>query len=1375
MNRRRDPKTNATSTLAARISLASGWCCSEFAIAAFHGLVHNLDAPLVRAVHASRKWPTTVEDYELMMTELDDHGAPYVRFTKKGDADLVKLLFYRVCFGALHSFFPEATPAAPMAGYLPPTEEALVAAQRLQTGRGSAGCEYFLSVALQRPPTALGDGSHAYASLLYGLQTQLLANSAQWLHQGAWPVAFGDASRALVELELRAGKTFSLLWSAPGVGWECERGPGVPEPLTLDALCALVAEVVARGKQPPSVIFICLECGARLAAQRLCAAGAPTVVWVRRSLYSHEHGAKLLFGVCAPLLQRLRQPKLACAPVAVLSEVAAALGRSCFGASFDGIGCCCAGGSEILPALPEWRREVLPSGVWVHNTVASLSAPPAGLGWSLATMGGSRYDAHDELHESMTLAAIDSSGSAFDLLQRYEPEAIVEWLLQALPRLPGASPSPIAALYADEAVNVGPVLVVRLCISSVGYLHELSDAALTGELEQRLSCVIPAVAKATEEADRQNYHSDAVYRFLHQYVRIGNLSGRHAALNGRCGLASGYEDGAFVVVTEGHETFNIPPQFLSRIGGHQRADQKAIDEVLQAVRTRADVWESGPFKVKVDRSRFARAFEASVCALDRLTPHQQIKLQETRLSRHVHLRAPAGAGKTFVALHRLLGQLLENDSGGGRVLFVARNKALGFLVVRWLCERVRNTLQRLATLRRLHLLHEPFTAGPKAIRLTRGTIALTTPLKAAPAAADAYSLVIVDEAHHIYKDPALARAVAAYTPPTAELLLLSDISQSTGREIGFPHADFTQVVLSEVVRSSQRIVSGTAAFALNGPDEAVVTSQHAASGPPLKSFLFEPHAEADAVQSYVAHILVALEHVTTTFGSMSLHNRLAIIVADAPFASRLRAALQPALARHFPPRNFTLVSATAASCSLMHEGADDATRGEQWLALDEVSEFDGLERLIVLAVGLDAPVEAAVATEALETRSRLYRALTRAHLMAIVVQARVRGGWLEFLGQLALKATQDALTFKQDNARLALTSGAAKVVTAKAKARVESQEANVPPSNVPPATSAAPGGDGTASSLDSSKSLASLEDVTTVVAQSIWDTSANTLTAAAGPLTFMPFKQQEMMYMHEVETTVRGGQLWWFDSVKVALPLDESTPVVATYEVWTEDGNIEVIGGFSLSRTKFNTPQCDALTWYAAVHRADFTFRTKMFGAPNGRFVPSGAGRPFKISPEVWHSVEVRLSKKRAEYSIDGRLFASGALDPADTPDEGYFGMVTYDTTYKFRNLKVIKGTAGGAGSDPIAGSYLCTQYIGNSGENDWHHVTLVSEPDGTYKWNNRAGRTWTLTMRGDGNLDVGTNCPYYETHKVCRVLREGERVAGLLGPFDERYDKEVV
>ena len=55
-------------------------------------------------------------------------------------------------------------------------------------------------------------------------------------------------------------------------------------------------------------------------------------------------------------------------------------------------------------------------------------------------------------------------------------------------------------------------------------------------------------------------------------------------------------------------------------------------------------------------------------------------------------------------------------------------------------------------------------------------------------------------------------------------------------------------------------------------------------------------------------------------------------------------------------------------------------------------------RLIVMGVGLDAAITGTADTP--EVRSRLYRAITRAHMMVIIVNEKLRGGWLEFLGHV---------------------------------------------------------------------------------------------------------------------------------------------------------------------------------------------------------------------------------------------------------------------------------------------------------------------------------------------------------------------------------------
>ena len=419
--------------------------------------------------------------------------------------------------------------------------------------------------------------------------------------------------------------------------------------------------------------------------------------------------------------------------------------------------------------------------------------------------------------------------------------------------------------------------------------------------------------------------------------------------------------------------------------------------------------------VSIDRSQFAAAYEGSVLSMDKLTSHQLEKMKECLNADYVHLQAPAGAGKTFVALNRVLELLYEEKEA--RALFVARNAALCYFVIRWVCRRVRNTLQRLLMLQRLDVLFEPFSMGPQAVQLERGRIQMVP--RAARSHFDGqYSLLVVDEAHHIYKDHGLRDAVEKHVPEGCRRMLLSDISQSSGRDIAYPAGESRVVQLTEVVRSSQRIVAGAAAFQL-GENKAKVTSQHNATGPPLKSFLFDADGSPGSAEyfgSYVEHTLRALHHVMTTFGTLELHDRVAIVVPDSGFAESFGPLLERALSERWPKRPFQLVSAQEASASALPGGAGRGAEGE-WLVLDEIAAFDGLERLIVLAIGLDAVIDQSLSSSRLETRSRLYRALTRAHMLAIVVNEFLRGGWLEFLGQVSLKDGSAAFNRKEEMER----------------------------------------------------------------------------------------------------------------------------------------------------------------------------------------------------------------------------------------------------------------------------------------------------------------------------------------------------------------------
>jgi hypothetical protein len=204
-----------------------------------------------------------------------------------------------------------------------------------------------------------------------------------------------------------------------------------------------------------------------------------------------------------------------------------------------------------------------------------------------------------------------------------------------------------------------------------------------------------------------------------------------------------------------------------------------------------------------------------------------------------------------------------------------------------------------------------------------------------------YSLVVVDEAHHLYSRAETRALVESFmTEGTTQRLLLSDLSQSLGRDIQYP-GGLRDVVLHEVVRCSKRIVAGAMAFQLGGEEKLLTKCHHDSTGPPLKSFLFDVLAAAATpaapqaasweatvartsssstfrsssvyYRSYAEHVVQALQHVVSVFANFSLHNRLALVVPSMNFSEGLRPELEILLREHFPRRRFRLVDAATAS------------------------------------------------------------------------------------------------------------------------------------------------------------------------------------------------------------------------------------------------------------------------------------------------------------------------------------------------------------------------------------------------------------------------------------------------------------------------------
>ena len=203
----------------------------------------------------------------------------------------------------------------------------------------------------------------------------------------------------------------------------------------------------------------------------------------------------------------------------------------------------------------------------------------------------------------------------------------------------------------------------------------------------------------------------------------------------------------------------------------------------------------------------------------------------------------------------------------------------------------------------------------------------------------------------------------------------------------------------EVVRSTKRIVVGSAAFQLAAGRRAETTAATASVGPPLEAVVFDASGTG-ATDEYARRVAGAIERLAEKYRGLSLHDRVMIACPDEGFVDALRGPLASAL-----PDAYHLVDAATASAALppLHEEEDEDVEIRQDLVLDAIENFDGLERLFVICVGLDARIDGGLAGE---TRSRLYRAMTRAQLGVIVVNARLPGGWLEFLGRVSFRGDE---------------------------------------------------------------------------------------------------------------------------------------------------------------------------------------------------------------------------------------------------------------------------------------------------------------------------------------------------------------------------------
>ena len=202
-------------------------------------------------------------------------------------------------------------------------------------------------------------------------------------------------------------------------------------------------------------------------------------------------------------------------------------------------------------------------------------------------------------------------------------------------------------------------------------------------------------------------------------------------------------------------------------------------------------------EVSIYQADFFNHCSRQLMTVSELTAHQKEKLEEldVHLDEDIHVRAPAGAGKTFVALCYVLEKLKLSGSSWGKILYICPGRALVFHFLQWLLihpEHALPDVSRKELLQRVVVMHHPYDKF-MSVDIQDSRIVLDE-LKTAP---KELLLAVFDESHDIFRTASsVVQKVHAH-----QKILLSDVSQSSMVQTEYP--EMREVTLTEAVGSRQ--------------------------------------------------------------------------------------------------------------------------------------------------------------------------------------------------------------------------------------------------------------------------------------------------------------------------------------------------------------------------------------------------------------------------------------------------------------------------------------------------------------------------------------------------------------------------------------------
>ena len=253
-------------------------------------------------------------------------------------------------------------------------------------------------------------------------------------------------------------------------------------------------------------------------------------------------------------------------------------------------------------------------------------------------------------------------------------------------------------------------------------------------------------------------------------------------------------------------------------------------------------------------------------------------------------------------------------------------------------------------------------------------------------------------------------------------MILCDSSQSPSSDSDYPEGfekEENLVVLGEVVRSSPILTEASRLFQRYNQDKTTnhIGKQKGQEGLRPSARLFKS-SEDDDYETCASFTIKELAYIKKTFTNENLHNKAAIIVSNSDARKRLLE--EGGLEDKLDEMGFCAVTAMDASKRFSN---DPPTDGKWHIIVDTISNMNGMERLFVIVVDMDKPLEVMEEgyydssdaetdeEEAEEERnlrnleavernqknlSEIYCACTRGMLYVSFVNKYIDNGWMSF-------------------------------------------------------------------------------------------------------------------------------------------------------------------------------------------------------------------------------------------------------------------------------------------------------------------------------------------------------------------------------------------